>query len=75
MTTPKQASPKLFVLYDSRARSGDASDASVFDTADSIEEAKALRGDYAKDSIWFEYDIDEDGKTLINERPRYDIKV
>ena len=47
--------PKMFVLFDARARSGDTDDAAVLDTAESESEAKSCRGDWPTDSIWYEY--------------------
>ena len=69
------AMAKMFILYDGRARmSGETDDAAVLDTADSEKEARSRRGDWPEDSIWCEYDIDADRKTLINEQFRFDIR-
>ena len=72
MTT---AEKRMFVLFDGRARSGDTDDAAVLDTADSEAGAKSCKGDWPKDSIWYEYRPSDSGKE--NEwtevGPRYDI--
>lgn len=65
---------KLFVLYDARARGGNTDDAAVLVSETSLRGAKDWRGDWPTDSIWFEYDINKDGKTLINEKERPDIE-
>jgi len=64
---------KRFVLYDGRAKSGDADDASVFIVASSEEEARDDGEDYdEQDAIWYEYDVDDDGN-LTNPIPRWDL--
>ncbi len=69
------ATRKMFILYDGRARfSGETDDATVLDTADNEKEARSCRGDWPEDSIWCEYDVAADGKTLTNEQFRFDIK-
>lgn len=65
---------KLFVLYDARARGGDPDDAAVLVTENSASAAKTWRGDWPSDSVWFEYDVAMDGKTLVNPKLRHDIK-
>lgn len=67
---------KMFILYDERARMTlDTDEASVLVTAASEREAKKYKGDFPSDSIWVEYDVDKDGKTLLNENFRWDISV
>lgn len=81
MATQRKGREKLFVLYDARARNtkrGELINADVepivFDTADDEREARSLRGEYPSDSVWAEYDIEPDGKTLTNEKLRLDIE-
>ena len=82
MATERKGREKLFVLYDARARNtkpgelinGDI-EPTVFDTAGDEREARSLRGEYPSDSIWAEYDIEADGKTLTNEKLRWDIQA
>lgn len=73
---------RLFILYDGRAKPDahpifrrDPDDCSILDTARSTKEAwKSTNEDHEDmDAIWYEYDVDTDGKTLINEKPRPDI--
>ena len=71
---PTERQQKLFVLYDGRAKGGDTDDAAVLVSSNSEREAKRdthlFRG---YDAIWYEYDIDTDGKTMINEKARPDL--
>lgn len=53
----------LWIVYDERAAGGNPDDAAVFESCHS--EREALRADFA--GYVFRYDIDTDGKTLINE--------
>ena len=61
---------KMYVLYDARAFTQGTDDAVVFDTADSEHEARAMG---SQGGLWAEYDLDKDGRTLINERTRPDL--
>ncbi len=65
--------PKLFLLYDGRAKMGEPEDATVMDTAHSEEEARRSgEQDWVEyDAIWYEDDVD--GDRLINEEARWDI--
>ena len=69
----------FFLLYDARARDEQCrDDASVLDAADTEDEAifitKANHFDgYELDAIWYEFDIDVVGKSLMNPRQRADL--
>lgn len=64
---------KIFILYDGRGKSGDTSEASIYDVAESEKEVQEINNDYNffSDSIWYEYD--DDKGTLINEKARWDL--
>lgn len=64
---------KSFILFDGRAKSGDSSDATVLDTADTEEEAiESGKVDWRKyDAIWYEFDLE--GNNLVNGKPRWDL--
>jgi hypothetical protein len=72
---------QMFILYDARARSGDTDKAAVLTTWDpptryDLPHAPTLRREarsFGLDTIWFEYDIAADNKTLINPRMRTDL--
>jgi hypothetical protein len=64
---------KLFVLYDGRAKGGDADDAAVLATATSEPEGNEGFDEY--DAVWYEYTIGADGVTAENEIMRSDLKV
>lgn len=59
-------SEKLFVIYDERAKH-DPEDACVFCCAETLKEARRDQRDWPN-SVIIEYDVDKDGKTLINGR-------
>jgi hypothetical protein len=61
---------KMYVLYDSRARTGDPDKASVLDTARSEDQCR--RRVKFGGAVWFEYDKERDGE-LINPRIREDL--
>lgn len=62
----------LFILYDGRAKLGNADDASVFVTAGTVEEAKKLGLDESwHDGIWYEWKTI--GDKLIDGKPRWDL--
>lgn len=61
---------KMYVLYDARAINLSTDNAVVLQTAESDEEARAIG---SEGGIWAEYDIAQDGHTLINERMRPDL--
>lgn len=68
--------PKMFLLYDGRAKSGETEDATVMDTAHSEEEARQSgeKNWAGHDAIWYECDVDDAGAgNPINEKPRWDI--
>ena len=69
---PTPASGKLtYIIYDSRAESGDTDDASVYETCDTLKEARRAVKESWPDGIIFEYDLitNPDGKKeAINER-------
>jgi len=58
----------LWVLYDERAASGDTDDATVLCCANSLAEARRDKRQMFPTAVIYEYDVDTDGKTLINER-------
>jgi hypothetical protein len=72
---------KMFILYDGRARCGNLDEAGIFTsweppTQYDLPHAPTMRREareFGLDSIWFEYDIAADNKTLINPRMRKDL--
>lgn len=63
---------RSFVLYDGRAKTGDASEASVYVTASSEKEARRDGQDPSwHDGIWYEYEVIS-GK-LVHGKPRWDL--
>ena len=71
----QRAGKKIFILYDGRAKSGDTDDASVMDTADSVNEAWASSRQCWRDidAIWYENVFDDKGEVATEVGPRWDI--
>jgi hypothetical protein len=66
----------MFLLYDGRAKTGNTDNALVMVCARSEEEVREDSKTFSGyDAIWFEYDTDADGKTLINEKARPDLEI
>ena len=67
---------KKYLLFDSRAMGGDP-DAICLDTADTESECREVskeRRKYREEAgVWFEYDLQPDGKTLLNPKQRMDL--
>ncbi len=59
---------RQYVLYDERAALGDTDDAAVLCCADSLTEARRDKRAMFPNAVIYEYDVAEDGKTLLNER-------
>ena len=62
--------PCMWIVYDGRAEFGDTDDASVMEACGNgwQDLRQALWSWREYDAVLAEYDIDSDGKTLINER-------
>lgn len=68
-------SPKMFILFDGRAKSGDTDRAAVMDTAETVHEAwSASRQCWEDvDAIWYEHIWDEVQSAYVEVAPRWDI--
>lgn len=63
----------LYVMYDGRARTGDISEATVMDTANSVEEVRASNQSHeGEDFVWFEYQLIND--RLEDPKRRHDLE-
>jgi len=56
---------QIFIIYDARALGGDTSDASVYESCDTLKEAQKDRKEMFPDGVIYRYDIN--GKDMINE--------
>lgn len=69
---PKKQPKKTYILYDARARLDITDNAAILLAQD--EKPKHNTKEYGDGTIWAEYDIGPDGKTLINERLMWELK-
>lgn len=66
---------RLYVLYDGRAKvKGDEDDATILITENTWPAAEKASRDYkGMDAVWYEYQVADDGKTLIKGKMRWNL--